>query len=107
MKVCAGVQDKRDAMAEDNLDIDTDDDIPPWERSKPAEPEVGTSPLARQLEQDGTLDRLALRQQIDRRGEEDKAHRNSSKALLGDWDSLDENGKADWIKGRRAFANVS
>jgi hypothetical protein len=77
-------------MARDDLEISNDDDIPPWERGKPAEHEVGTSPLAKQLDEDGTFDRLALRQQVDRRGEEDKAQRDSSKALLGDWQALDD-----------------
>jgi hypothetical protein len=41
-------------MDKDDLEIDLDDDTPPWERRKEAaEPEVGTSPLAKELEESG------------------------------------------------------
>ena len=85
-----------------------DDDTPPWSRSsgpeaaQPAEPEVGTSPLAKELEHDGTLGELSARHTFDRRQAEEDARRGSAKALFGDWDTLDEKGKADWIKGEQA-----
>jgi hypothetical protein len=118
-------------VARDDLNTNVDDDdVPPWERGKsdksewvvprfeylegngtpprptiyrPDDPEVGTSPLAKQLEEDGTFDRLSLRQQVDRRDEEDRAQRDSSKALLGDWQTLDDKGKTDWIKDEKDY----
>ncbi len=44
-----------------------DEYIPSWERQTRAEPEVGTSPLAKQIEQDGTLDALAAEHQRSRK----------------------------------------
>lgn len=85
--------------------LDLEDDTPPWERQQPqaAEPEVGTSPLAKELEQDGTLQKLATRQTVERRNAEDEAHHASSKALFGDWDTLDDKGRTDWIKGEKDY----
>lgn len=53
-----------------------DDDTPPWRRpeaARSAEPEVGTSPLAKQLDEEGVFGQLAERQAAERRQAEQAA----------------------------------
>jgi adenylate kinase family enzyme len=83
-----------------------EDETPPWERRarEPAQQEeVGTSPLAKELQDRGVFDDLGNRQAVERQLEEEGAQRTSSRALFGDWDNLDDKGRADWIKGEKDY----